>query len=162
MGTRNFTKSIGTSSRLRLNTAFICSSETGSLVLSLMLCAAMRNIWQKKQLITFECFEPRHYFIRRWNMIIWVSVILNMTVVDSDWCFDNLCWSHLKGQSKCIISVFNYGYWPDWSFKLWHYWLSSHLSINMCCTGKTNLLVALQNRLNFRIERWLQGCSNKF
>ena len=84
IGTKSFTKSVSTSSRLRLNTAFICSSETGSLVLSLMLRAAMRNIWQiKKQSINFEWLEPRYYFIRRWNMIIWVSVILNMTVVDN-------------------------------------------------------------------------------
>lgn len=136
IGTTSFTKSVSTSSRLRLNTAFICSSETGSLVLSLMLRAAMRNIWQiKKQSINFEWLEPRHYFIKRWNMIIWVSVILNVTVVDSDWCFDNLSWSHLQSQCKCITSVFNSGYWPDWSFKLWHNWLSSHSSINISCIG---------------------------
>ena len=28
-------------------------------------------------------------------MIVWVNVVLNRTVVDSDWCFDNLWGSHL-------------------------------------------------------------------
>ena len=35
-------------------------------------------------------------FISRWNMIIPVSVVLNGTVVDSDWRFDNVCGSHLQ------------------------------------------------------------------
>ena len=29
-------------------------------------------------------------------MIVWASVVLNMTVVDSDWHFDYLCSSHLQ------------------------------------------------------------------
>ena len=35
-------------------------------------------------------------------MIFRVNVVLNRTesiVVDSDWCFDNLCGSHLQSQS---------------------------------------------------------------
>ena len=38
-------------------------------------------------------------------MIVWVSVVLNRTVVDSDWRFDNLCDSHLKSQSQLYRPV---------------------------------------------------------
>ena len=31
-------------------------------------------------------------------MIFWVSVVLRRTIVDIDWCFDNLCGSHLLTQ----------------------------------------------------------------
>ena len=36
--------------------------------------------------LTYCCerFEPRSHFIRRWSMIVGVSVIPNRTVVDSD------------------------------------------------------------------------------
>ena len=42
-------------------------------------------------------------------MIIWVSEVLNRTVVDSDGCFDNLHSSHLFFGLKvsCITSVEN-------------------------------------------------------
>ena len=33
----------------------------------------------------------------RLSLIVRVNVDLNRTVVDSDWCFDNLCGSHLRG-----------------------------------------------------------------
>ena len=35
-------------------------------------------------------------------MIGWVSVVLNSTVADSDWRFDNLCGSHLQSQSEVM------------------------------------------------------------
>ena len=38
-------------------------------------------------------------------MIFRVSVVLNRTVVDSDWRFDNLCGSHLKSQSQLYRPV---------------------------------------------------------
>ena len=34
--------------------------------------------------------------LRRWNMIIWVNVVQNGTVVDSDWCIDNLRNGHFQ------------------------------------------------------------------
>ena len=37
--------------------------------------------------------------ISRWNMIFRVSVVLNRSVVDSDWHLDNLCSSNLQSQS---------------------------------------------------------------
>ena len=41
---------------------------------------------------------------RWWNIIVRMSVVLNRTVVDSQY------WRHLM--------VFNSGYWPDWSIKI--------------------------------------------
>ena len=55
-----------------------------------------------------ERFEPRSLFISSWSLIVRVSVILNRTVVDSDWGFDNLCSSHLKSRSE--LMVLNSGY----------------------------------------------------
>ena len=39
-------------------------------------------------------------FISRLNMIVRVKVALNGMVVDSDWCFNSLCGSHLQSQSE--------------------------------------------------------------
>ena len=37
----------------------------------------------------------------RLSLIVRVNIVLNRTVVvDSDWCFDNLCGSHLQSQSE--------------------------------------------------------------
>ena len=38
--------------------------------------------------------------VSKWNMIVWVSVLLNRTIVNSDWRFDHLCGSHLQSQRK--------------------------------------------------------------
>ena len=45
-------------------------------------------------------FEPRSHFKSGLSLIVWVNVVLNRTVVDSDWHFDNLCGSHLQSQSE--------------------------------------------------------------
>ena len=46
-------------------------------------------------------FEPGGHFISWLSMIVRVNVVLNRTVVvDSDSRFDNLCGSHLQGQSE--------------------------------------------------------------
>ena len=37
-------------------------------------------------------------------MIVQV-IVMNRTVVDSDWCFKNLCSSHLRFKLSCIKSV---------------------------------------------------------
>ena len=47
-----------------------------------------------------ERFEPKSHFKSRLSLIIRVNLVLNRTVVDSDWCFDNLCGSHLQSQSE--------------------------------------------------------------
>ena len=48
-----------------------------------------------------ERFEPRDHFKSRLRLIVQVNIALNRTVVvDSDWCFDNLCGSHLQSQSE--------------------------------------------------------------
>ena len=43
-------------------------------------------------------------------MIVRVHVVLNRTVIDSDWRFDNLCGSHLQSQSELYqVSWLNTG-----------------------------------------------------
>ena len=41
----------------------------------------------------------------RLSLIVRVNVILNRTVFDSDWRFDNLCGSHLQSQSELIVQL---------------------------------------------------------
>ena len=50
-------------------------------------------------------FEPRNHFISSLSMIVrrMNVLILNRTVVDSDWLFDNLCGSHLQSQSELYL-----------------------------------------------------------
>ena len=46
-------------------------------------------------------------------MIVWVNIVLNRTIVDSDWRFDNLCGSHCQSHSELYhVSKCNSGYWP--------------------------------------------------
>ena len=40
------------------------------------------------------------HFKSRLSLIVRVNVVLNRTVVDSDWRFDNMCGSHLESQSE--------------------------------------------------------------
>ena len=47
-----------------------------------------------------ERFEPRSHFKSGLSLIVWVNVVLNRTVVDSDWHFHNLCGSHLQCKSE--------------------------------------------------------------
>ena len=54
-------------------------------------------IWNHLQHIKHcKRFEPRSRFISRLSMIISVNIVLNRTVVGSDWRFGNLCGSHLQ------------------------------------------------------------------
>ena len=53
----------------------------------------------KKQIIKTTKILHQVKDISRWNMIVWVSVVLKRTVVDCDWHFDYLCGSHLESQS---------------------------------------------------------------
>ena len=39
-------------------------------------------------------------FKSRLSLIAWVNLVLNRTVVDSDWHIDNLCGRHLQSQSE--------------------------------------------------------------
>ena len=54
---------------------------------------------------TFNCerCESRGHFISRLRMIVRVNIVMNRTVVDSDWSFDNLCGSHLQSQSESYL-----------------------------------------------------------
>ena len=47
-----------------------------------------------------EKLEPRSYFISSLSRIVTVNVIPNRVVVDSHWCFKNLCCSHFQSQSE--------------------------------------------------------------
>ena len=42
-------------------------------------------------IINCKRFEPRSHFISKWSMIVRVNLVLNRTVVDSNWCFDKQC-----------------------------------------------------------------------
>ena len=51
----------------------------------------MKKTHSLQESVTWERFESRSYFISRLRMIARVNEVLNKTVVDSDWSFDNLC-----------------------------------------------------------------------
>ena len=110
-----------------------------------------------------ERFKPRSHFISRWNMIVQVNVVLNRTIVDSDWCFNNLCRSHL--QSRSGLYHVSWWYWTllidligqlscfvigRRSVKPWCYWLwillVSHchgcISIRLFVTVKQSFIVS--------------------
>ena len=36
------------------------------------------------------------------SMIIWVNIVLNRTVVDSNCCFNNVCRSHLQSHAQVV------------------------------------------------------------
>ena len=61
------------------------------------------------------------------STIVWVNIVLNRTVVDSAWLFDNLCGNYPQSHSEVYhISwwYLNSCYWPDWSIKSQCYWSS--------------------------------------
>ena len=45
----------------------------------------------RRDVYNCERFEPRSHFISGLSMIVRLNIVLNRTVVDSDWRFDNLC-----------------------------------------------------------------------
>ena len=51
----------------------------------------MKKTHSLQESFTWERFESGGHFISRLRMIVRVNVVLNKTVVDSDWSFDNLC-----------------------------------------------------------------------
>ena len=51
----------------------------------------MKKTHSLQESFTWERFESGGHFISRLRMIVRVNVVLNRTVVDSDWSFDNLC-----------------------------------------------------------------------
>ena len=105
-----------------------------------------------------ERFEPRSHFKSRLSLIVPVNVVLNRTVVDSDWRFDNLCGSHLQSQSEL--------YHVSW----WYYTLVigligqlrcdviGRLSVKPCCYWLWGLVISdwcvsirLLSQLNSRL-----------
>ena len=83
-----------------------------------------------------ERFKPRnHFIISRWSIIVWVTIVLNRTIVDSCyWRFNNLCASHLQRQSE----LFHISWWLlTWLAKVVIcqlrcyviYWLWRHLNV---------------------------------
>ena len=116
-----------------------------------------------------ERFEPRSHFKSRSSLIIRVNIAPNRTVVvDSDWCFDNLCGSHLQSQSELYhVSWWYYTLVIDLigqlcrdvigrlSVKPWCYWLwlvISNWCISILLLSQLNshlLLVKLTVLLSF-------------
>ena len=94
--------------------------------------------------IGLEKLKTKWSIISRLSMIsiVWVNVVLNRTVVvDSDWRFNNMCSSHLQGQSEFSVSrqlmVLNSGYWPDWSRDV-----IGRLSVKPCCYWLRRLVMS--------------------
>ena len=92
--------------------------------------------------IGLEKLKIKWSIISKLSMIVWVNVVLNRTVVvDSDWHFNNLCSSHLQGQSEFSVSrqlmVLNSGYWPDWSLNV-----IGRLSVKPCCYWLRRLVMS--------------------
>ena len=95
----------------------------------------------------------------RLSWIVRVNVVLNRTVlVDSDWCFDNLCGSHLQSQSELyhvswwyytlvidLIGQLRRDYIGRLSVKPWCYWLWRLVISNWCVSIR--LLSHLNSRL---------------
>ena len=72
----------------------------------------------------------------RLNLIVRVNVVLNKTVVvDSDWCFDNLCGSHLQSQSEL------------YHFSWWHYTLVIDLIGHLPQCFELSLILLKANRI---------------
>ena len=55
-----------------------------------------------QQLVHYERFESRGRFLSRWSMIIWLNMVLNRTVVDGGWRFDNLSVIVFWVKGSCI------------------------------------------------------------
>ena len=90
-------------------------------------------------LISMSVFQGQlnNYKINRLSLIIQLNIVLNRTVVvDSDWCFDDLCSSHFQSQSELyhaswwyytlvvdLIGPLHRGIIGRLSVKQWCYWL---------------------------------------
>ena len=63
-------------------------------------------IWLHVTVTNVQTFlkEPRSHFISRLSMIVRVNVVLNKTVLDCSWRFDNLCGSHLQCQDEMQLA----------------------------------------------------------
>ena len=99
-----------------------------------MLCSWLDfSLWK-----VYERFEPRSHFKSRLSLIVRLNVALKRTVVvvDCDWCFNNLCSSHLQSQRELYhVSWWYYTLVIDLigqlrrnvighlSMKPWCYWL---------------------------------------
>ena len=107
-----------------------------------------------------ERSESRSNFNSRLSLIVRVNVVLNRTVVvvDSDWCFDNLCGSHLQSQSELyhvswwyytlvidLIGQLRHDVIGCLAVKSWYYWLWRLVISNWCVSIR--LLSQLNSRL---------------
>ena len=52
-----------------------------------------------------------HVYKCGWNMIVRLRVVLNRTVVDSNWRFDNLCHSIFRVKMSCKMSTYGIKLW---------------------------------------------------
>ena len=120
----------------------------------------LKLLWccNPSKIINCERFEPRSHFKSRLSLIVRVNIVLNRTVVDSDWRFDNLCGSHLQSQSELYhVSWWYYTLVIDLigqlcrdvigrlSVKPWCYWLWRLVISDWCVSIR--LLSQLNSRL---------------
>ena len=84
-------------------------------------------------------------FISRLSMIICMKTVLNRTVVDGDYMFQQpVRWS--SSESKWVVScqliVLNSSYWPDRSIKLECYWSSVSSAVMFLAMKTQNVIGA--------------------
>ena len=126
-----------------------------------------------------ERFQPRSYLIRRLSMIVRVNIVLNRTVVDCVWRFDNLCAVVIfRVKVSCITSIdgtvlnlainslqeetdyLNNVFWHNNSLWLWR-WLPHSLSKRQSLPTTTvlfstmlNLVIMLKVLINLSCLTW--------
>ena len=62
-------------------------------------CLSLAKNWYYPQ-GSRHSYAPINVIKSRLSLIVRVNVVLNRTVVDSEWRFDNLCGSHFQSQSE--------------------------------------------------------------
>ena len=77
------------------------------------------------------------------SMVVWVNIVLNSTVVDSDWRFDNLCSQPtMKMTGQPTIYTNN-----KWLFNSDNRWIKTH-STRLNWQKTNNLATYLTNQIN--------------
>ena len=113
-----FTLCLSVNSRIMQNPSQTLLGENWCWLLITLLTILNDSIWTNDYIRSYSTVLP--YFstrildkqkgTSRLSMIVRVNIVLNRTVVDSDWGFDNLCGSHLQSQSELYhISWLNSG-----------------------------------------------------
>ena len=113
-----FTLCLPVNSRITRNPSQTLLGENWCWLLITLLTILNDSIWTNDYIRSYSTVLP--YFstrildkqkgTSRLSMIVRVNIVLNRTVDDSDWHFDNLCGSHLQSQSELYhVSWLNSG-----------------------------------------------------